>query len=128
MKKQLKNIIVYLHKDYSEMYGKNVSKLSDYSLSILDSGLKSAVPQLYDKNDTDLLRAKEAFKELAYGGYIDILGNYRNIRLTEKGYQEASMGFFKKALLFVNKNPGLAIIISLLSLAVSIIALFKSSK
>ena len=128
MEKHLRQIVKCLYADYTERHGSNVSKLSEHSLFILDPTLKKAVPQLFDENDTSHKSVQDAFQELRHRGYVDVLGNNHAIRLTPEGYKWASENMFQKSLNFLNKNSGVAILVSIVSLIISIIALFKSAK
>lgn len=125
MEKRQKKIINCLYKSYISRHGRSISKLQQHSLFILDKKLECAVPEMFSEGDTELKSVKDAFQELQHKGYVQVLGNNRQIRLTEKGYLFASENWFQKALIFLNKNPGVAILISAISLILSIIALLK---
>ena len=128
MEKHLRKIVKCLYASYTERHGKTIGKLSEHSLFILDHRLKEAVPELFDEKDTNLESVKEAFQELRHRGFVDVLGNNREIRLTSEGYKWASENVFQKSLNFLNKNSGVAILVFVISLIVSIVALFKNAK
>ncbi len=120
-----KKVLAYLYKKYKEDHGSSKSMFSEFSIFILDNGLKKAVPELYG-TDPELEKTKNIFKELSVRGFIRIHGNNRNISLTEAGFIEASKTPLNRFIEFLNSNPGIAVIISLVSLIVATIALFKS--
>ena len=121
-----KKVLAYLYNDYKKQHGSSVYNLSRYSIVALDDGLKRAVPGLYG-SDPELRELKAIFKELSTRDLVNIHGSYQNISLTEAGFIEASKTRWRRFVEFFNSNPGLAIIISLVSLIVAVIALFKST-
>lgn len=65
--------------------------------------------------------------ELQAKGLVSIEPSRLEFFLTEKGYNQASLRWCGKAVAYLNNNQGLAIPISILSLAVAVIALFVES-
>jgi hypothetical protein len=125
LKKTDKIVLKYLFAEYSKRHGPSMAHLDDFSVFIINDGLKSVVPELYGK-DPNLIELKAVFKELSHRGLIKILGKNRDIALTENGYMEASKTWWIKIIELLNTNPGLAILISLISLIVSVLALFRT--
>ncbi len=62
--------------------------------------------------------------ELLAKGFVEIAPNKLEFFLTEKGYNQASLGRFGKTMAYLNNNQGFSIPLSILSLVVSVIALF----
>ena len=66
----------------------------------------------------------ELAEDLASRRLVRFSSDRAKIHLTNKGFELANMHSFEKIFFYFNINPGLAIVISLASLIVAIIALF----
>jgi hypothetical protein len=126
LKETDRKVLNYLYCKYLKQHGSSVTHLDNFTIFVVDDGMKKAVPKLYD-SDPELKELKDVFKELSLRGFVNVHGNYRNISLTKEGFNEASKTWWRKFIDFFNSNPGLAVLISLISLVVAVIALFKSS-
>ncbi len=104
-----------------------MSNLEESYISTLDDGLRRAVPELYRRTDPKLSTLKKIFEDLSIRELISVHGNYKGISLTEDGFNEASKTCWRRFVEFLNNNPGLAILISVVSLIVAVVALFKST-
>jgi hypothetical protein len=118
-------LLQYLYSRFVDVNGNRLSKLTEFTISVLEPGLKTAVPHLFSE-DASLKELKHAFRELSARGLVKIHDADRNYSLTEEGFAEASQGAFMSCLSFLNRNPGLAIGVSIISLIVAVIALFRT--
>ena len=116
-------------KYYVDNYGNSISQLISWKFSYCEC---VTIPELlavvhkYDPdtlNETMLPNALDELKSLGYLSEIDV-----GFFLTESGLRQGTSTRFSKCLNFLNKNPGVAVIISMFSLLVSITALYISSK
>lgn len=119
-------VLHYMLEAYRARHGTRMQHLDEFTIFIMDDGLRATVPDLYD-NDSSLSELKSVFRELANRGLTRIHGSDRNYSLTEKGAIQASEGPFRKAVNYLNANPGWAIVISTISLIISALAYFNGS-
>jgi hypothetical protein len=119
-----RKILKYIKNKYIREHGSQLSYLGEFTIFILDSDLKEAVPELYGQ-DPELTELKSACRELANRKLIKVHGNYRNLSITKDGFTLASKGLIESVIEYFNSNPGWAVLISLVSLVVAVIALFK---
>jgi hypothetical protein len=66
-------------------------------------------------------------QELAARGFVEFSTDRTKFWLKEAGYDEAAKGPIQRALEFLNKNGGISILISIVSLIVAILALAKKT-
>ena len=116
-------------KYYVDNYGYSVSQLSSWKFSYCEC---VTIPELstvvykYDPDTLDETMLPNALDELKTLGYLTEFDV--NFSLTELGLKNGTFSTLNKCLNFLNQNPGIAVIISLFSLLVSITALYVSSK
>lgn len=122
--KREKIVLQYMLQAYRARHGKRLQYLDEFTIFIMDEGLRGTVPDLFG-NDSSLTELKTIFRELANRGLVRIHGADRNYSLTEKGAIHASEGVFRKMVNYLNINPGWAIVISIISLAISIFTLLN---
>lgn len=119
-------VLHYMLQAYRARHGARMRHLDKFRIFIMDDGLRAAVPDLFE-NDSSLSDLKSVFRELADRGLVRIHGSDRNYSLTKKGAIKASEGLFRKAVKYLNANPGWAIVISTISLIISVVAYFGSA-
>ncbi|HDS1791474.1 hypothetical protein NPS34_25670 [Pseudomonas putida] len=123
-----KELLRSIYKKYIERYGHGVRRISEFRVLITAGDIYHRdIPELLEKTDNGTKsRFLDVLRELEAIGYVrsDGAGAYV---LTEPGYTEAAMSRIDKFLDFFNRNQGLAIPISMVSLIISLIALFVSS-
>lgn len=124
--KSEKKVLIYLRDSYVGRHGTRESNLEDFTIFVMDEGLKAVVPHLYG-DDPSLSELKSVFRELARRGLVRIHGADRNYSLTREGYTFASKGWGQRLIDYLNSNPGVAILISITSLVISIAAYLKSN-
>ena len=122
--------LVALCKHYVANYGHAVHALEDWRFHFVEG---STVPELqavckkYSDEDEGGYVA-ESFKELAAKGLL--IEQEWGFCLSTEGFEEGTRGRMGRILKYLNKNPGLAIVISGvisgLALLVSVIALYFS--
>ena len=122
--KDEKRVLVYLKDSYVKQHGTKESHLEEFTIFVIDEGLRSVVPHLHG-NDSSLTELKSVFQELARRGLVRIHGANRNISLTKEGFVEATKGWGQRFIDYLNANPGVAIIISVFSLVIAIAAYVK---
>ncbi|MBC3492369.1 hypothetical protein [Pseudomonas taiwanensis] len=123
-----KKLLRSIYKKYIERYGHGVRRIGEFPVLITAGDIYHRdIPELLEKTDNgsksrflDVLRELEALGHMRSDG----AGAYV---MTEAGYTEAAMSRTDKSLDFFNRNQGLAIPISMVSLIISLIALFVSS-
>lgn len=112
---------------YIAKNGKIKSSLSKWTFSGLiwmDSKFEGILPEGNPNNKGDSLR--EIFSELEHLGYIRKSNERNRYLLTEEGYLCGTEAYWQKQLNYLNRNPGLAIVVSFFALVVSIAALYIS--
>ncbi|MFK3794778.1 hypothetical protein [Pseudomonas sp. NPDC088444] len=114
-----------LYRRYVETFGRGVRNLNEYPVLITASEVfLSEIPEM---REVQGLMARDLFidtmQELQASGYVRFDGKM-SFFLTEAGYHRAAMTPIDRFLEFCNKNEGLAVPISVVSLIISIIALF----
>lgn len=119
-------VLRYLLQAYRARHGTRLQYLDEFTIFIMDDGLRATVPDLFG-NDSSLFELKSIFRELANRGLVRIHGSDRNYSLTEKGALCASEGIFRKTVIYFNANPGWAIIISVISAIISVLAYFNGN-
>lgn len=118
-----------LYKRYSSNYGYGVRNLNKCIFWLTSAAsFEAEIPEIaVTQNGIKIDFLVDWVKELEARGLVKINPHELKFVLTEKGYHQASLGGFGKAMAFLNNNQGLAIPISILSFIVSIIALFTDS-
>lgn len=119
--KALKEVVLA----YSADHGETIGELEAWSFneSIFQDNKKlstlalKASPEPAQKGKY----ASKIINHLLSEGYARAHGG--RYFLTKKGFDEGSIGYFKRVMNFLNENPGL---ISLLALIVSVVALYLS--
>ena len=114
-----------IYKKYIDRFGHGVRNLSEFPILITSAEVYLAdMPELQEMDD-NLIRHRfiDIMRELQTSGYVNY-DQKTSFFLTEAGYQRAALSPKDKALDFFNKNQGLAVPISVVSLVISIIALW----
>lgn len=122
--KDEKKVLVYLKDCYVKQHGTKESDLDDFTIFVIDEGLRSVVPHLHG-NDSSLTELKSVFRELARRGLVRVHGADRNISLTKEGYVEATKGWWQRFIDYLNTNPWIVVSISISSLVIAIAAYIK---
>lgn len=115
-----------LYKRYSSNYGYGVRNLKECKFYFTaGESFEAEIPEIavIDGNRKKYLVADWAH-ELQAKELVKIEPNKLEFFLTEKGYNQASLGWFGKTMAYLNNNQGFSIPLSILSLVVSVIALF----
>ncbi|MFT6154664.1 MAG: hypothetical protein ACJA1X_002025 [Bermanella sp.] len=110
-----------------ENYGKVKGSLSDWQFSDLiwvEGNFDSVLP----KGDPSIKgqALSKIYSELEHCGYIREGNENNKYMLTEKGFMFGTESYWKKQLNYINKNSGLAVVVSFFALVVSIVALYFS--
>lgn len=114
-----------IYKKYIDRFGHGVRNLSEFPILITSAEVYLAdMPELQEM-DGNLIRHRfiDVMEELRASGYVTY-DQRTSFFLTEAGYQRAALSPKDKALDFFNKNQGLAVPISVVSLVISIFALW----
>lgn len=126
--KFLSQFLGQLVKIYQNRFGESQGHLNeflfDHSITVNESALSALVEGRFNDNVSTGLES--LFNELEARQYIEVQAN-GDYALTISGYTLGSRGTLMKGLDFLNANPGLAILISVVSLVVSILALIASA-
>ena len=115
-----------LYKRYSSNYGYGVRNLKECKFYLTaGESFEAEIPEItvIDGNRKKYL-VTDWVHELQAKELVKIEPNKLEFFLTEKGYNQASLGWFGKTMTYLNNNQGLSIPLSILSLVVSVIALF----
>lgn len=122
MKQKLLRII---YEKYVDEFGHGVRNLRQFPVLITaQESYHEKMPELMESQDNARRSLfLDVMKELRADGFI-FYDEGVNYYLTAEGYEEADMGWLKRSLRFFNANQGLAVPISIISLIVSVIALF----
>lgn len=115
-----------LYKRYSSNYGYGVRNLKECKFYLTaGESFEAEIPEItvIDGNRKKYL-VTDWVHELQAKELVKIEPNKLEFFLTEKGYNQASLGWFGKTMAYLNNNQGLSIPLSILSLVVSVIALF----
>jgi hypothetical protein len=126
-KKFIDEIHPALCRYYVANFGNSISNLSLWRFNCMECVSIPELKKVYDKFDCEQNNESmviDAFEELAAKGYLNKLDWGYN--LSEVGLKLGLQGKVSLTLVFLNKNPGIAIIVSVLALSVSICALFLS--
>lgn len=122
MNSNARKILRRLAKEFEVQHHGLVSKLDDFEVSIM---------QLADFSKSGMARAlsakptlEEVLIDLRSHGYLKSADSL-SVSLTELGLKEGSRGICRRLWDFINRSPGIAILISLCSLIVAILALLK---
>ena len=120
-----------LHKSicryYIKEFGGLVSQLKSWNFNVADCVTIPEIKVVVDQYCTGLTidqMIPKAFDELVEHGYLE--EREWGYSLTDSGLKHGTQGRIKKAINYLNHNPGLAIVISIISLVVSIFAYIKS--
>lgn len=114
-----------IYDKYIHRFGHGVRNLGEFPIYITSAEVYlSDMPELQEQ-DGDLIRHRfvDIMLELEASGYV-VYDQKTSFFLTEAGYRSAAMTLKDKVLDFCNKNQGLAVPISVISLIISIIALW----
>lgn len=113
MKESLvKEVLVWMVREYRKHHRSSVSALSTHKFSYLDLaalGDKSKLGREVESNP-DILG--EVIDELAARGYVK--QEFHEFILTAEGFREGSSGLLTRALWFLNRNPGLSIMVGVI--------------
>ena len=124
-KKMEPKLLGLIYKKYIDRFGHGVRNLGEFPILITSAEVYLAdMPELQEMDD-NLIRHRfiDIMRELQTSGYVNY-DQKTSFFLTEAGYQRAALSPKDKALDFFNKNQGLAVPISVVSLVISIIALW----
>ncbi|WP_369991347.1 hypothetical protein [Pseudomonas xanthosomatis] len=126
-KEQEEKLLRLIYEKYVGRFGHVVSRVGEFPVLINSVEIyHREMPELIVKfGSVKRSRFQELLKELEASGDMRSEGSVAYY-LTEAGYARAAMSPVDKLLDFCNRNQGLAIPISVVSLAISIIALFVS--
>jgi len=126
-----KDFIAEIHKaickHYQKNYGGLVSDLKSWNFSFVETATipeLSAVVEKYESTSEDNDLVRRAFNELVVRGYLEEMD--WGYCLTEVGLNIGTQNIFQRFIAFLNKNPGAAIIISMVSIVISLVALYVS--
>ncbi|MDR6162371.1 hypothetical protein [Pseudomonas fluorescens] len=114
-----------IYDKYIHRFGHGVRNLGEFPIYITSAEVYLAdMPELQEQ-EGDLIRHRfvDIMLELEASGYVEY-DQKTSFFLTEVGYRSAAMTLKDKVLDFCNKNQGLAVPISVISLIISIIALW----
>jgi hypothetical protein len=114
-----------IYDKYIHRFGHGVRNLDEFPIYITSAEVYVGdMPELQEQ-EGNVIRHRfiDIMQELEASGYV-VYDQNTSFFLTEAGYKRASMTLKDKALDFFNKNQGLAVPISVLSLIISIIALW----
>ncbi len=117
-KKLLRAICRYYVKEYGGLAG----ELHSWKFNFVETVTIPELNKVVNKYESDENLVPKLFKELAMLGYLS--EEDWGYTLTEKGLTEGTQSTFGKVINYLNKNPGFAIIVSFISLAVAVGALF----
>lgn len=115
----------WMYEQYSTKHGNLANKIDEYGVYSVET--PSTIPEKFfsrQKSGVSEPLFIELAEDLASRGLVRFSSDRAKIHLTNKGFELANMNSFEKILFYFNINPGLAIVISLASLIVAIIALF----
>jgi len=114
-----------IYRRYIERFGRGVRNLDEFPVLITSSEVfLSEIPEMREVEGSmarDLFI--DAMRELEVSGFVRY-DQKMSFFLTEAGYRRAAMTRTDKFLEFCNRNEGLAVPISVISLIISVIALF----
>jgi hypothetical protein len=115
----------YMYKRHVSTYGYGVRNLEASKLLVTSGyGIEREVPEiLVEHNGMKKYLVVDAAHELQAKGYVQFSRDNTAFWLTEAGYRKAEQSWLERLLGYLNKNPGLSIPLSLLSLVVAVIAL-----
>ncbi|EMM8839766.1 TPA: hypothetical protein SL809_001706 [Pseudomonas aeruginosa] len=116
-----------IRKRYVDKHGEGVRNLGDFPILITaHNSFSDEMPEVIEeRGGVQYPRLLDMLKELEHRGFVRFDGNYSYF-LTVDGYKEASMSTFARGMRWFEVHPGIATLIALLSLLISIIALFVS--
>jgi hypothetical protein len=124
MNSNAQKILRRLACDFDARHHGMVSQLDDFKVSVIEladfsrSGMARRLSEKPTLEDTLI--------DLRSRGYLKSTDSSLYVSLTELGLKEGSRGSFVRLWDFINDSPGIAILISLGSLIVAIIALLKT--
>ena len=124
-----KEVLRHLYRQHLRAYGSTLHNLDQTQLHVLaGEELESDIPRIVTVDGNyRTYHTAEAGQELRKAGLAQFSEDSFSFWLTPAGFTEASMGPVGHALAFLNANAGVATVISLISLIVSVIALFAST-
>jgi len=115
-------------KKYVNKHGYGKRNLSEFYIFTTSADcFEDEMPSIFEEeNCVRRSRLLSFTQELEIDGFLEIAKDGQKIFLTEAGYDFASQGFCSRVLSYLNKNPGLSIPISVVSVIVSIFAMILS--
>lgn len=114
-----------IYEKYIDRFGHGVRNLGEFPVLITSAEVYlDGMPELKE-SEGDFIRHRfiDIMQELTASGYVTY-DQKTSFFLTEAGYKRAALTPKDKALDFFNKNQGLAVPISIISLIISVIALW----
>ncbi len=117
-----------IFKRYTQEYGYGTRNLSEYKVIITGGSMfEDDMPEIVEFGPDQRMKRYlliDILKELMARGYIECSEDNMYYWLSESGYNHASKTKIQHVISYLNNNAGLAIPLALLSLVVSVIALF----
>lgn len=122
MNSNARKILRRLARDFNARHHGMVSQLDDFKVSIIELAdfSKSGMARRLSEKPT----LEDTLVDLRSRGYLKSTESLY-VSLTELGLQEGSRGSFGRLWDFINRSPGIAILISFGSLIVALVALLK---
>lgn len=124
-KEMEQKLLGLIYKKYTDRFGHGVRNLAEFPILITSAEVYLAdMPELQEM-DGNLIRHRfiDIMEELRASGFVTY-DQKTSFFLTDAGYARAALSLKDKVLDFFNKNQGLAVPISIVSLIISIIALW----
>jgi hypothetical protein len=122
MNRNARKILQRLARDFRTRHHGMVSKLDEFKVSVIELADFSRAGMARRLSEKPAL--EDTLVDLRSRGYLKSADSM-SVSLTELGLKEGSRGSFGRLWDFINRSPGLAILISLGSLIVAVIALLK---
>jgi hypothetical protein len=122
MNKNARKILRRLALDFNARHHGMVSRLDDFKVAVIQLAEFSRSGMARSLSETPTL--EDTLIDLQSRGYLKSIESMY-VSLTELGLKEGSQGSLMRAWDVINDSPGIAILISLGSLIVAIIALLK---
>lgn len=125
--KLIRKLLDVMYRRHSAKHGHRKSNLSETFLYVTSGPeLEAEIPDIFEINNGMKRYFVVAIaKELEAQGLIEFNSDNTKFWLTDLGFEEGRKRSLRRLLDFLNKNGGLSIIISLISLLVSICAFLK---
>ena len=124
-------LLKIIYKRYTQMHGYGTRKLNDYKVLITGGELfEEEMPEIVERDANNNIKRYlllDLLQELKAKNYLEVSADNTIYWLSNQGYQHASKNKFEHFITYLNNNSGWAIPLALLSLIVSIVALFTSN-